>query len=179
MGLSAFFALTPANIPGWLGLALLALSFQCRERVRVGLLLSAATVLLCVHYAGKEAWAAVMVTATMVPAHACGAFAGRFPVLRHAKLVILPLLWALTGSQIAGPLDTLPPLAVTIEILCLTQSRLWLMRSGFLMSQPLWVAYNVAVASGPGLIANALVFGSTAIGLWRHHLRPYLLRHTL
>ena len=166
---SAFLRPTWPNLVGFVGLGLLAVSFQCRDRVKVCLFLAAGTAAMTAHYFGKDAMAAAAVTGTMIFSHICGAFAGKHPRLRHAKLVLLPVLWGLTLPFVGSWIDLLPPIAVTVEVICLTQSRVVIVRSGFLFSQPLFTIFNIAVQSGPGLLANALILSSTIIGLLRFH----------
>ncbi len=172
MSFDAFFAPTLPNAAGWVALGLLGLSFQMRRREGVGLVLAGASLMFALHYAGKGAFPGTVVALTVTGTSLAGAYAGRFPVLRLAKYVALPVLWGVSALVWTGPVDVLPALGVTLEVLGMTQRRLIVMRAGFAASQFLWVGFNLAVGSGPGLLANAIVFTSSVTGIVRHHVLP-------
>ena len=167
-----FMSMDVVQLVGWAAAVVGVLSFQARRRQVLIALQLGCCVLWMAHFQLMAAPAGALCNALALARGLVALRAGRSAAWRWAVLAFLPLVWGLALADAAGPLDWLPPLAMTFSTLALACRGLLPMRLLLLGSGPCWLAYEATIGSQGGVANELLNMTSLLIGLWRHHRRP-------
>tara|TARA_Y100000310_G_C20547134_1_gene746143 strand:+ start:437 stop:973 length:537 start_codon:yes stop_codon:yes gene_type:complete len=154
---------------GILALLFFIFSFQAKSRTNILYLHILSMILYAVHFSLLTAWTAV----AMVSLNAVKSYIFSF---RERKkwiqgnfffYLFLALFWIFGILTWEGYYSLFVILALNFVTLSHWSKSTKKLRLLFILSHPLWIAYDIYVGSYAGIISEVVVFFSIVIGLWR------------
>jgi len=82
-------------------------------------------------------------------------------------IIFIAIVWASSLLTWAGWVSILPALGMTLGTLALWSKETKHTRLLILAGRPLWLSYNIAVFSLPGIITETVLICSSLVGMWR------------
>jgi hypothetical protein len=156
---------------GWLAMTVGIVSFQPRKRWHVNSLQALCSLLWAGHYLAIGADAGAIFSGIAF-------LRGLISLVRHPRvgLVVasfLPLIWALAMVTANGPIDYIPPVAMTMSTLAQASPRVLRLRLFMALASPPWLTYAFLMGSQGGMANESFCLASNVIALYRYHFRPW------
>ncbi len=162
-----------AQLPGFIGLFFLVLSFQQNNRNRILIWILAGQLFFILHFVMIGAWTGVGMNIVGISRTIVFRFREE---RRWADLPFWPWLYPVL-FMLAGVIaweawySLLPSVAMSVESVGLWMKRPSRIRFINLFPHPLWFTYNVIKGSYPGMITEILVLASILVAIWRYDIR--------
>jgi len=158
---------------GLLGLLLVILSFQQKERGRILTLLYLAQILFTVHFSLLGAWTGAVMNGISAVRTFLFSQKDKFkfidnPLLLYFFTVIAWIAGIMVWKNIYG---ILPIIAMTFDNYAVWHKKASKIRLFMIIPRPFWFIYNLNAGSIAGILSELFVFLSVAVCIIRYDLR--------